>query len=71
MLTLFMPELPLTSLVSDNIYLLMDHDRFLGGRLLDCRRCDRGLAAAVFGLIDWPDIPFGTRRVWLLAQDKA
>jgi hypothetical protein len=51
--------------------LVMDNNRFLGDRLLDCRRCGRGLAAAAFGLIDWPDIPFGTRRAGLLAQDKA
>jgi hypothetical protein len=57
MLTLFSPGLLLTSFVFDIIYPIMDNDRFLGGRLLDCRRCDRGLAAAVFGLIAWPDIP--------------
>ncbi len=56
MLILFPPGLLLTSFVFDIIYLIMDDDRFLGGRLLDCRRCDRGLAAAVFGLIDWPNI---------------
>ena len=71
MLILFPPGLLLTSFVFDIIYLIMDNDRFLGGRLLDCRRCDRGLAAAVFGLIDWPNMPFGTRRVRLLAQDNA
>jgi hypothetical protein len=71
MLTLFSPRLLLTSFVFDIVYLTMDNDRFLGGRLLDCRWCDRGLAAAVFGLIDWADIPFGTRRVSLLDQDKA
>ena len=58
MLTLFSPGLPLTSFVFDIIYPIMDNDRFLGGCLLDCRRCDRGLAAAAFGLIDWPDIPW-------------
>jgi hypothetical protein len=57
----------LTSFVFDIIYLIMVNDRFLGGRLLDCRRCDRGLGTAVFGLIDWPNISFGTRRVRLLA----
>jgi hypothetical protein len=58
MLTLFSPGLALTSFVFDIIYPIMDNDRVLGGRLLDCRRCDRGLAAAAFGLIDyWPDIP--------------
>jgi hypothetical protein len=75
MLILFPPGLLLTSFVFDIIYLIMNmimnNDRFLGGRLLDCRRCDRELAAAVFGLIDWPNIPFGTRRVRLLAQDNA
>jgi hypothetical protein len=75
MLILFPPGLLLTSFVFDIIYLIMNmimnNDRFLGGRLLDCRRCDRGLAAAVFGLIDWPDMPFGTRRVRLLALDNA
>jgi hypothetical protein len=71
MLTLFSPRLLLTSFVFDIIYLTTDNDRFLGGRLLDCHWCDRGLAAAVFGLIDWADIPFGTRRVSLLDQDKA
>jgi hypothetical protein len=71
MLILLPPGLLLTSFVFDIIYLIMDNDRFWGGRLLDCRRCDRGLGAAVFGLIDWPNIPFGTRRVRLLAQDNA
>jgi hypothetical protein len=71
MLTLFSPRLLSTSFVFDIVYLTMDNDRFLGGRLLDCRWCDRGLAAAVFGLIDWADIPFGTRRVRFLDQDKA
>jgi uncharacterized membrane protein len=35
----------------------------VGGDLLldDRRRCDRGLVAAVFGLIDWLAIPSGTR----------
>ncbi len=70
MLILFPPGLLLTSFVFNVIYLIMDNDRFLGGRLLDCRRCDRGLAAAVFGLIDWPNMPFGTRRVRLLGQDN-
>jgi hypothetical protein len=70
MLILFPPGLLLISFVFDIIYLILDNDRFLGGRLLDCRRCDRGLAAAVFGLIDWPNMPFGTRRVRLLAQDN-
>ena len=71
MLTLFSLGLPLTSFVFDIIYPNMDNDRFLAGRLLDCRRCDRGLAAAVFGLIDWPNMPFDTRRVRLLGQDNA
>lgn len=71
MLTLFSPRLLLTSFVFDIVYLTTDNDRFLGGRLLDCRWCDRGLAAAVFGLIYWADIPFGTGRVRLLDQDKA
>ena len=57
MLTLFSPRLLLTTCVFDVVYLTMDNDRFLGGRLLDCRWCDRGLSAAVFVLIDWPDIP--------------
>jgi hypothetical protein len=57
MLTLFSPGLLLTSFVFDIIYPIMDNDRFFGGRLLDCRWCDRGLSAAVFVLIDWPDIP--------------
>ena len=57
MVTLFSPGLLLTSFVFDIIYPIMDNDRFLGGRLLDCRQCDRGPAAAVFGLIDWEDIP--------------
>jgi uncharacterized membrane protein len=71
MLILFPPGLLLISFVFDIIYLIMDNDRFLGGRLLDCRRCDRGLAAAVFGLIDWPNMPFGTRRERLLGKDNA
>jgi len=71
MLILLPPGLLLTSFVFDIIYLDMDNDRFLGGRLLDFRRYDRGLGATVFGLIDWPNIPFGTRRVRLLAQDNA
>jgi uncharacterized membrane protein len=71
MLILFPPGLLLISFVFDIIYLIMDNDRFLGGRLLDCRRCDRGLAATMFGLIDWPNMPFGTRRVRLLGKDNA
>jgi len=71
MLTLFSPRLLLTSFVFDIVYLTMDNDRFLGGRLLDCRWRVRGLAAAVLGLIDWADLPLGTRRVRLLDQDKA
>jgi hypothetical protein len=30
-----------------------------------------GWPGRVFGLIDWLDIPFGTRRVRLLAQNSA
>jgi hypothetical protein len=71
MFILFPPGLLLTSFVFDIIYLIMDNDRFLGGRLLDCRRCDRGLATAVFGQSIRPNIPFATRRVRLLAQDNA
>jgi len=71
MLTLFSPSLLLTSFDFDIVYLTMDNDRLLGGRLLDCRGCVRGLGAAVFDLIDWADIPFGTRRLRLLDQDKA
>src|SRR3712207_9587336 len=71
MLILFPPGLLLTSFVFNVIYLIMDNDRFLGGRLLDCRRCDRGLAAAVFGLIGWPDMPFRPRRVPPLRPDNA
>jgi hypothetical protein len=48
MLTLFSPGLPLTSLVFDIVYPIMDNDRFLGGRWVAAF----WIAAGVIG--GWP-----------------
>jgi uncharacterized membrane protein len=61
-----------TSFIFGIIYLITDNDgSSVAAFWMIAAGVIGGWPGRVFGLIDWLDIPFGTRRVRLLAQGSA